>query len=75
MHEQDLLSKEQLADYDNYLLTKQQLGEKLGLTPRGIEQMMRRRQIPVVRISRRCVRFSLPRVLKSLAKFELKEVG
>jgi excisionase family DNA binding protein len=60
---------------DQYLLTKQELAERLGLKIRGVESLVERRKIPALRISGRCVRFSWPRVLAALAKFEIKEIG
>jgi excisionase family DNA binding protein len=74
MQDGDLLTKQQLADYDRYLLTKQQLAERLGLKVRGVESLVERRKIPALRISGRCVRFSWPRVLAALQKFEFKEI-
>ena len=72
--DQYLVTKQQLADYDQYLLTKQQLAERLGLKVRGVESLVERRKIPALRISGKCVRFSWPRVLSALQKFELKEL-
>jgi len=69
-----LLSRQQLADYDRYLLNKQELAEKLGVNVRSIEVWMSQRKIPALKISGRCVRFSLPRVLVALQKFEVKAV-
>jgi excisionase family DNA binding protein len=60
---------------DQYLLTKQQLAERLGLKVRGVESLIERRKIPALKISGRCVRFNLRRVLEALNKFELKELG
>ena len=70
----DLLTKRELADYDQYLLNKKELAERLGLKVRGIEALVAQRKIPVLKISGRCVRFSWPRVLAALQKFELKPV-
>jgi excisionase family DNA binding protein len=60
---------------DQYLLTKQQLADRLGLKIRGVESLVEARKIPALRISGRCVRFSWPRVLAALSKFEMKEIG
>jgi hypothetical protein len=59
---------------DQLLLTKEQLAERLGLKVRGVESLVLQRKIPVLRISGRCVRFSWPRVLAALQKFEEKEL-
>jgi excisionase family DNA binding protein len=60
---------------DEFLLTKQQLADRLGLKVRGIESLVAQRKIPVLKISGKCVRFSWQRVRAALGKFELKEVG
>jgi len=73
--ERDLLSKEQLADFDHYLLDKFELAPHLGVTVRGVEMLVKERKIPVLRIGHKTLRFSLPRVLAALQKFEQKEVG
>jgi excisionase family DNA binding protein len=57
---------------DPLLLTKQQLADRLGLNVRSVEVWVAQRKIPALKISGRCVRFSLPRVLAALQKFELK---
>jgi hypothetical protein len=60
---------------DHSLLNKQQLATRLGLKVRGVESLTRSRKIPALRISGRCVRYSWPRVLAALSKFEQKAVG
>jgi excisionase family DNA binding protein len=59
---------------NDYLLTKQQLADRLGLKVRGIENLVKRRKIPALRISGRITRFSWQRVRAALDRFELKEV-
>jgi excisionase family DNA binding protein len=66
------LPKAPIATDDQVLLTKQQLAERLGLQVRGVENLVANRKIPAMRISGRCVRFSWPRVVAALQKFELK---
>jgi excisionase family DNA binding protein len=60
---------------DEILLDKEQIAARLGIKKRGVECLVAARKIPVIRISGRCVRFSWPRVLAALAKFEVKEIG
>jgi len=55
-------------------LNKPQLAEVLNLTVRGVECLMARRAIPFLRISGRCVRFDLERVLEALDGFEVEAV-
>jgi len=57
------------------LLTKDDIAKRLKLTRRGIECLVARRLIPVIRISRRCVRFSWEAVQAALARVEVKEIG
>jgi hypothetical protein len=69
-----LLTKEQLANYDQYLLDKVQLAEHLGMKVRGVEMLVKERKIPAMRIGHKTLRFSLPRVMRALEKFEVREV-
>jgi excisionase family DNA binding protein len=55
-------------------LTKAQLATQLGISPRFVEKLMQRKVLPVVRISRRCVRFNVARVEAALARLEAKEL-
>lgn len=57
------------------LLTKTQLASELGLKVPGIDSLTRRKKIPVIRISHRCVRFDLVKVRAALDKFEVKAVS
>lgn len=57
------------------LETKEEIAKRLKLTRRGVECLLARRLIPVIRISRRCVRFSWEAVKAALAKLEVKEIG
>jgi hypothetical protein len=66
---------EQVSIDTDGLLTKDDLARRLKLKRRGVECLVARRLIPVIRISRRCVRFSWEAVREALAKFEIREVG
>jgi excisionase family DNA binding protein len=59
----------------DYLLTKDQLAERLGLKRRGVECLVAARKIPVIKISGRCVRFSWPKVQAALDRLEVKAIG
>ena len=48
---------------------------ELRLTTRGVQTLTARGKIPVMRISRRCTRYHLPRVLDALSRLEKIEVG
>ena len=67
-------SSQNSAEVEQYL-TKSELAKRLKLTRRGIECLVARRIIPVIRLSRRCVRFSWEAVQRALAKLEVKEIG
>ena len=56
-------------------LNKAELAAELGLTKRGIEDMMRQHKIPFLALGHRTVRFHWPSVEKALAKFESKAIG
>jgi hypothetical protein len=57
-------------------LNKEQLREKLNLvSTRNVDQLMRTKRIPFLRLGHRTVRFDWPKVEKALARFEVREVG
>jgi excisionase family DNA binding protein len=56
------------------LLTKPEIGQIIGKSMRSVDNMMRRRQIPFIRIGRN-VRFKLAAVEKALEKLTVKEVS
>jgi excisionase family DNA binding protein len=57
------------------LLTKEELAKRLKLTKRGVECLVARRVIPVIRISRRCVRFRYEDVMAALERLTVKVLG
>jgi len=57
------------------LLTKAGLAEKLGVKVRGVECFVASGKIPVIRLSRKCVRFRWPDVERAIRRFEIKEIG
>jgi excisionase family DNA binding protein len=57
------------------LMTKDQLAQRLGMKRRGVECLVKNGRIPVIRISKRCVRFSWPKVEKALGKLETGAVS
>ncbi len=56
-------------------LNKLQLAERLGITRRVVDDMMRRRMIPYLALGHRTVRFFWPAVERALSKFEHRAVG
>lgn len=58
------------------LLTKEQLRDALNLpSTRMIDELVRKRKIPVIRLGHRTVRFDLVKVEAALERLELREVG
>jgi hypothetical protein len=57
------------------LLTTEQLANKLGLKPRGVQSLAKRRVIPVYRISHSCVRYRLSEVETALERYRTKEIS
>ena len=56
------------------LLNKAQLGARIGITVRGVEEMMAKRRIPSIRIGHKTTRFSWPKVEAALAKLTAREI-
>src|SRR6266487_3174149 len=54
------------------LVTTKTVAQAATVSPRTVQNWMRRRLIPFVRLSARCVRFHLPSVLAALRKLEIK---
>jgi excisionase family DNA binding protein len=52
------------------LLTKVQLARELQISVRHLERLVAARKLPVVKLSRGCVRFSRERVLAAIWRFE-----
>ena len=58
------------------LLTKEQLAQHLSVpSTRMVDELMRARKIPFVKLGHRTVRFDLARVLEALSRLEVKAVG
>ena len=58
------------------LIDKEELRRILGLPSKAmVEQLMRKRKIPYIRLGYRTIRFSLPKVLAALERLEIRAVG
>ena len=58
------------------LLTKEELRAALNLpSTRMVDELVRKRKIPVIRLGHRTVRFNLAKVAAALERLELKAVG
>ena len=59
-----------------HLLTKEELRAALNLpSTRRVDELVRKRKIPMIRLGHRTVRFDLPKVAAALERLELKAVG
>ena len=56
------------------LITYEEIAARLGLKRRGVELLVQRRAIPVVKLSRRCHRFRWSEVEAALARLTVKTV-
>lgn len=58
------------------LLTKEELRQELNLpSTRGIDEMVKQRKIPVIRLGHRTVRFSLPDVMAALERLTVRAIS
>jgi hypothetical protein len=72
---QDGESRHQNVLADESLLDKEKLRRRLGLkSVRGVDELIRRRKIPVIRLGHRTVRFSWPAVQAAISRFTIKEI-
>jgi hypothetical protein len=64
------------AELIERLLSKEEIRQKLNLISiRGVDELVRRRKIPVVRLGHRTVRFSWPAVEAALKRLTIKEIS
>ena len=56
------------------LITYDDVAVRLGLKRRGVELLVQRRAIPVVKLSRRCHRFRWSEVEAAIARLTVKPV-
>lgn len=65
-----------IHDMSLNLLTKEQLRDALNLpSTRMVDELVRRRKIPVIRLGYRTVRFDLAKVEAAIERLELKSIG
>ena len=66
----------QSATYDGpRMLTMGELAQRLGVSPRGIDCLMKQRKIPYTKLSRKMLRFDWQKVAAALEKFTVNAVG
>ena len=57
------------------MITKRELARELDVCLRTIDNLVRERRIPVVRIKPRLIRFNFDRVQQALDHLEVREIG
>lgn len=70
-------SKEQKPQVDETerLADLKVVARRLGVSTRYVQQLTRRKVIPVIKLGRRCTRYDLDAVLKAVRRFEVQEIG
>jgi hypothetical protein len=64
------------AENEPGLVNKPTIARLVSVSPRTIDNFVREKKIPAIRISARCIRFHAPSVIAALRRgFELKEAG
>ena len=56
-------------------LSYEQMAGELGIGVRALRELVRKRVIPVLRLGHRSAKFQRSRVIKALAKREVREIG
>ncbi len=69
------LRNEMQLDESERLADLKMVARRLGVSPRYVQTLVRRKVIPVIRLGRRCTRFDLDAVLTAVRKFEIQEQG
>ncbi len=57
-----------------HLLTKAEVAERLHLTKRGVDGLMKSRRIPYLKLNRKTIRFDWPKVEAAYNACEVKAV-
>ncbi len=63
-----------ILDASERLADLKMVARRLGVSPRYVQTLVRRKVIPVIRLGRRCTRFDLDSVITAVKKFEVHEV-
>jgi hypothetical protein len=70
----EAVSAIELATNDPALLKRRELAREINVSVRTVDNLQRKKIIPVIKLSTRCCRFRLSDVLRALERFEIKEV-
>ncbi len=60
-----------ILDDSERLANLKMVARRLGVSPRFVQTLVRRKVIPVIRLGRRCTRFDLDEVLTAVRKSEV----
>ena len=75
VHGTSVPAPESAANDSARLVDKKAVAQAASVSARTIDNLQRRKMIPFVKLSPRCVRYHLPSVIAALRKFEQKEAG
>ena len=67
-----IVPKTRLPDDSDALANLPAVARRLGVSKRFVQTLVRRKQIPVIRLGRRCTRFDLDEVLPAVRKLEVE---
>jgi len=68
-------SSDGVSSTPKQLLSTRELAAALNVSERTVQNWCSQKKIPRLRLSNRLTRFSLPRVLAALGRFEIREIG
>jgi hypothetical protein len=74
-HGHSVPAPESAADDSAGLVKKNAVARAASVSARTIDNLQRKKLIPYIKLSARCVRYHLPSVLAALRRFEIREVG
>jgi hypothetical protein len=74
-HGDSVPAPESAADDSAGLVKKNAVARAASVSTRTIDNLQRKKLIPYIKLSARCVRYHLPTVLAALRKFEIREAG
>jgi hypothetical protein len=74
-HGDPVPAPESAAEDSVGLVKKTAVARAASVSTRTVDNLQKKKLIPFVKLSARCVRYHLPSVLKALRRFEIREAG
>jgi hypothetical protein len=74
-HDALVSAPESAEDDSTGLVRKDAVARAAKVCSRTIDNLQRKKMIPYIKLSARCIRYHIPSVLRALKKFEVKEVS